>query len=139
VEIGSYDWSHVIENNTVNGKKLGYFLAQSDLEIDGSQYGQIIIATCDNVTIKFGEFSNATIGVIICDSSNCRVINGSLSLTYQSIAVRESTGTQRERLRLTETPFLPGNLDLMQILFIGGILGTIVSIACLVRIRKQNV
>ena len=68
-------WEHTIVGNTVNGKELGYFLGASNLALDGSDYGQIILASCYNVSVTGGEFSDVTAGVQIAYSTACSISN----------------------------------------------------------------
>ncbi|MHA1613422.1 MAG: right-handed parallel beta-helix repeat-containing protein [Candidatus Thorarchaeota archaeon] len=71
----SSHWEHTIVGNTVNGKELGYFFGASDLNLDGSDYGQLILANCINVAIIGGEFSGVTAGIQIAYSSACSIEN----------------------------------------------------------------
>jgi parallel beta-helix repeat protein len=58
-------WLHQVSNNTINRKALGYFRMEEDISVDGSQYGQIILAGCNESVIENGVFVNATTGVQI--------------------------------------------------------------------------
>ncbi len=73
-------WNHTLgPDNTVNSKKLGYFLKISNAAIDGSQYGQLIFAYCTDVVVDGGDFSNASIGVMIESSKNITIANANAS------------------------------------------------------------
>jgi len=55
-----FDFAHILEykvifNNTINGKPLGLFVLQDNLDMSGqqaSQYGQLIFAGCDNLQLS---------------------------------------------------------------------------------------
>jgi parallel beta-helix repeat protein len=62
-------------DNYVNGLRLGYFQGTMDIVLDGSKYGQIILAGCDNATVRNGSFTNATVGCLAAYSSDCKLVN----------------------------------------------------------------
>ena len=68
-------WSHIMVNNIVNGKLLGYFNRISDAEIDVGQYAQVILGGCERVTIKNGRFENIPVGVDLGFCEGCVVQN----------------------------------------------------------------
>jgi parallel beta-helix repeat protein len=70
---------HEFDNNSVNGRPLGYFWTKEDLVIDASSYGQIILGNCTNVTVLDGVFADATIGIILGFCTDCEVDNQSIS------------------------------------------------------------
>jgi len=68
-------WRHVVINNTVNGKELGYFVDESDMVINGTVYGAVYLVNCDGVTVQNGEFHNGSMGVCIAFSDHCEVVD----------------------------------------------------------------
>ena len=68
-------WRHVVIDNTVNGKELGYFIDESDMVIDGTLYGAVYLVNCDGVTVRNGEFHNGAMGVCIAFSEHCEVVD----------------------------------------------------------------
>jgi len=68
-------WRHVVIDNTVNGKELGYFVDESDIVIDGTVYGAVYLVNCDGVTVENGEFHNGSMGVCIAFSDHCGVVD----------------------------------------------------------------
>lgn len=66
---------HTIENNTINGKKLGYFVGLTDSIIDGNEYGQVILVECTNTNVTNLVAENATIGADIHFSISCTISN----------------------------------------------------------------
>ncbi len=72
-------WIHnITPNNTVYGKKMGYFLSQTGGTIDGLQYGQMILVNCTGMTIRDGVFSNVSRGITLAYSSHNHLLNNSL-------------------------------------------------------------
>ncbi|MHA1654216.1 MAG: right-handed parallel beta-helix repeat-containing protein [Candidatus Thorarchaeota archaeon] len=74
------DWRHTIApNNTVNGGPVGYFWNMTGGTIDGSQYGQVILANCTGVTVRDGVFHNVTAGVELGFCENSTLTNNTMS------------------------------------------------------------
>jgi parallel beta-helix repeat protein len=71
----------------VNGKQLGYFYGEKGLVIDGHEYGQIIIASCQNMSIQGGSFDNATAGVLVAQSQISIVNNITSRWNYYGILI----------------------------------------------------
>ena len=69
------NWRHVVIDNTVNDKELGYFIDESDVVIDGTVYGAVYLVNCDGVTVQNGEFHNGSMGVCIVFSDHCEVVD----------------------------------------------------------------
>ena len=61
----------VFENNTVNGMDLGIFFNLFGAQIDGEQYGQIVLSNCNDTTITGGMFVNCATGVQLAECNNC--------------------------------------------------------------------
>ncbi|MCF2138027.1 MAG: right-handed parallel beta-helix repeat-containing protein [Candidatus Thorarchaeota archaeon] len=66
-------WLGTVQGNTVNGKKLGYFNYIQDVTIDGTEYGQIYLSYCHDITINGGSFENQVIGIFIDHSTDCTI------------------------------------------------------------------
>ena len=62
-------------DNYVNGLLLGYFQGAKDIVLDGSKFGQIILAGCDNAIVRNGSFNNTTVGCLAAYSSDCKLAN----------------------------------------------------------------
>ena len=90
-------WRHVVIDNTVNGKELGYFVDESDMVIDGTVYGAVYLVNCNGVTVQNGGFHNGSIGVCIAFSDHCEVVDcevqgqlfGGIRLFYSEDCVLE--------------------------------------------------
>jgi len=72
-------WHNITADNIVNGKLLGYFWNWTGGTIDGTQYGQVILANCTGVTVENCVPSNVTLGIELGHSSKCRIINNTIS------------------------------------------------------------
>jgi len=82
--------NYTISDVTVNGKPIGYFRDQSDIDIDGYMYGQIILVECTNISVSGGVFQNASIGVQILYSLNCTIQNADIIGNYEGIRIGRS-------------------------------------------------
>jgi len=79
-------WQHnITADNLVNGKQLGYFWNSTGGIIDGTQYGQMILANCTGMTVENGVFSNASAGFLLGYSSYCSLTNNTLSGNYVGV------------------------------------------------------
>ncbi|MCK4565934.1 MAG: right-handed parallel beta-helix repeat-containing protein, partial [Candidatus Thorarchaeota archaeon] len=75
------NWIHEISGNTISEKQLGYFEGLSSVDIDASEYGQVILANCHDVDIFNGDFSDVGSAISIAHSNfsgayNCEVHGG---------------------------------------------------------------
>ncbi|MBD3405221.1 MAG: hypothetical protein GF411_03680 [Candidatus Lokiarchaeota archaeon] len=85
-------WKHEISNNLVNGKDLGYFKELTGIEIDGTQFGQIILADCEDVTVSGGKFSETSIGIQLGYCTNCTISGvDTTENTISGIRIDDST------------------------------------------------
>ena len=73
---GSYQ--NIISNNLVNNKPILYFEDESDKIIDNEITGQIIIVSCNNISISNLELSNTSTGITILNSNECKINNNSI-------------------------------------------------------------
>jgi parallel beta-helix repeat protein len=62
-----------ISHNLVNGREIGFFHNESDIEVNLDQYGQVILLNCNDTTIFSGTFRKCTIGVQISYCNNCTI------------------------------------------------------------------
>ncbi|MHA1965777.1 MAG: NosD domain-containing protein [Candidatus Thorarchaeota archaeon] len=59
------NWVHDVIGNTVGGKTLGYFNGLNGDIIDASTYGQVILANCSDVSVRYGMFENVGTGISV--------------------------------------------------------------------------
>ncbi|MBA7505057.1 hypothetical protein ES706_03720 [subsurface metagenome] len=64
--------SHVIENNTVNGKPVYYFADETGIVVPDDA-GEVILANCSDVIIEGVDASNGSIGAEIAYSDNVTI------------------------------------------------------------------
>ena len=83
------EFENYIYNNIVNGKRLIYLYASSDKIFE--DIGQVIIHSCNNITIKNSIFSNLLMGIEIYDSNNCHISeNYFMDILFFSIIILDS-------------------------------------------------
>jgi parallel beta-helix repeat protein len=111
------DYNATVADCFVNDKKLGYFRNEDGLQLDGDDFGQLILFDCNNITIQGGEFNHAGVGilvaygshcnfsevtshenhygVLIVNSDNCTLVNGVVTRNWEGIhLLRSCTGVQ---------------------------------------------
>jgi parallel beta-helix repeat protein len=85
-------WKHAIgPDNLVNGKPIGYFWNLTTGIIDGSPYGQVILANCTGIVVNNGIFENSTIGIELGYCTDCNVEGNSISGAWSGIYVESSS------------------------------------------------
>ncbi|MCG3254523.1 MAG: right-handed parallel beta-helix repeat-containing protein, partial [Candidatus Heimdallarchaeota archaeon] len=67
--------SHTVANNSVNGKKLGWFVGNTSETISSDIYEQIYLVSCDNVNITGLTLSNTCISIFVAYSWECNIID----------------------------------------------------------------
>lgn len=68
-------WRHDADGNTVNEKDFGYFWNTNHSNINGTAYGQLILANCNGSTVEGGVYENVAAGLQIAYSVNCTLSN----------------------------------------------------------------
>ncbi len=69
---------HTIQNNTINGKPLLYYLDQENIEISSSSIGQLIAVNCTNIKLRNVSISNTDFMIIFAFCSNCLIENSTI-------------------------------------------------------------
>ncbi len=83
--------NHSFADSWVNQKPLFYALNQSALDLDGCDYGEIILVNCSDSTIDGGEFTRSTSSIQVhhsdrIDISNIHVVNQLLPVSiYKAV------------------------------------------------------
>ncbi|TFG09603.1 hypothetical protein EU538_04550 [Candidatus Thorarchaeota archaeon] len=111
------EWKQTItSNNTVNGLPVGYFWSLSTGKIDGDLYGQVILANCTGVTVRDGDFSSGTTGILLGFSSYNLLIHNTISdMVRAGISLYASTDNTIANNSLSESNgganayYAPGN------------------------------
>lgn len=87
---GNYE-SLVAENNTINGKLFGIFVNKNDLNLNSSNYGQLIFQNCDNITVANQDIHDVNDGIIIDDCSQVSIYNCSIvNCSFRSLEIFSS-------------------------------------------------
>ncbi|MHA1962206.1 MAG: NosD domain-containing protein, partial [Candidatus Thorarchaeota archaeon] len=66
-------WTQDFDNNTVNGKSLGYLNREMDTTIDIDEYGQLILLDCEGVIVSSGQAVEFSSTITIAFSRDCFV------------------------------------------------------------------
>jgi len=77
---------HEISGNLVNGRLLAYFYRATNMHIDGTEYGRILLVACEGVSIDGGVLDELT----VMYSSNCEISGVSIINRTNGIYVRYS-------------------------------------------------
>ncbi|MHA1400803.1 MAG: right-handed parallel beta-helix repeat-containing protein [Candidatus Heimdallarchaeaceae archaeon] len=85
-------YSYKIENNFVNGKKLGFFANLNNFDISEAIYGQLLLFYCNSVTIIDQVIEKTTIGIYILGCSDIELSKNKISdCMYDGIFIVRST------------------------------------------------
>ncbi|MHA1217737.1 MAG: right-handed parallel beta-helix repeat-containing protein [Candidatus Heimdallarchaeaceae archaeon] len=82
--------SYTIENNWVNGKKLGFYTNLDSTIISEPNYGQLILVNCTNVTVRDQTINSASIGLFLHSCIYSVIINNTFSDNSDSIILHFS-------------------------------------------------
>jgi len=69
-------YANNVFNNAVNGKPLVYLEGVSDRTIEDA--GQVILISCDNVTVEDLDLSSSSLGVELWNTTNSRIANNEI-------------------------------------------------------------
>lgn len=83
-------FSHTVENNWVNDKKLGYIVNSSNTIITTSIYGQLILINCSEMMISNQELSNTTVGLTLQYCENSTLTDNTCNNNYYGILLFHS-------------------------------------------------
>ena len=70
-------YRNTVKNNTVNGRPLAYLEDTSNFTIQNA--GQVVLVNCTNVTVENLNLSNASIGIELWGTNDCKIVNNSVS------------------------------------------------------------
>ncbi|MFX1484971.1 MAG: right-handed parallel beta-helix repeat-containing protein, partial [Promethearchaeota archaeon] len=96
------------KDNLINGKQFGYFFNKTDLAIDGSLYGQLMIVNSSRLTVTGGDFSEATSGVSLILTENCTLEGATIKKnSLMGLQIVSSTNTSVINCAVDENPYVP--------------------------------
>ena len=70
-------YKHTIENNTVNGRPLLYYIDKENFEISYLNIGQLIAVNCTNMKLRNIKINNTDFEVLMIMCSSCIIENSS--------------------------------------------------------------
>ena len=85
--------SYTVENNWVNGKKLGFYTNLDSIIISEPVYGQLILVNCTNVTVRDQIINNAGTGLFLYSCSYSTINNNTCNYNNFGIYLRYSGGS----------------------------------------------
>jgi parallel beta-helix repeat protein len=97
------NWLHNFTGTTVNGLPVSYCLNEDGTLIDGSIYGQAIIVNSTNIQLVDGNFVNASQGVSIAFSSNCKILRNTIDGGFNGLRIRECQDSHFENNSITNS------------------------------------
>ncbi len=89
--MGYFCDSHILRNNTVNGKPLCYMVNEKNIEVP-QDVGQIILVNCKNVTIYNLLLEKCSVGISLLECWNCRIYDNICYGNFYGILLQESYG-----------------------------------------------
>ncbi len=84
--------TYTVENNWVNGRKLGFFINLNDVTFSDSIYGQLIFINCSDIDIFNQELSNITTGLSLKWCKNTKLTNNICNNNSIGIQLEISSG-----------------------------------------------
>ncbi len=85
----SIAYQNKVENNTVNDKPLVYLEKVFDYAVKDA--AQVILVNCNNITVEDLDLSNATCGIELLKTDNCRIANNTASNNWYGISLDGSS------------------------------------------------
>jgi len=77
ISLGASWEGFILHNNTVNGKPIVYLNEMSNKTVDYPA-GQILLNSCENITITNQNFSDVIVGIQVYKSENCQIIENTM-------------------------------------------------------------
>ncbi len=78
------EWLHLYSNILVNNRPLAAITSQSELTLDISAYGQVIMSNCSGITLENGRINGTSMAVAIVYSNSCILRDSFISNTTYS-------------------------------------------------------
>ncbi len=82
--------SYTVENNWVNGKKIGFYINLDSTIIAEPVYGQLMLVNCTSVTVRDQILNHATTGLFLYYCTYSVIINNTCSNNHYSIHLESS-------------------------------------------------
>ena len=107
--ITPYGNTIVIENNYVNGKPIVYNKSLQNTTITATDYGELILANCSNVTVNNSQFTEA--GILFTKTTNSTVSNSNITTKTEGILFNDAsnyTTILNNNITTTGSSYSPG-------------------------------
>lgn len=104
-------WQLNMIGNTVDGKPLGYFRNELGIVINMTEYGQIILVSCADVTLLDGNFTNCAVALQMGDCTNCTVTEFNVSDSYCGVSFHQSIDCKMLNASITNITLFGADLE----------------------------
>ncbi|MGY5858648.1 MAG: NosD domain-containing protein [Candidatus Thorarchaeota archaeon] len=101
----TYTGPQFVSNSLVNGKSLEFRNSVSDVEIDASGFGQVLLYDCSNVTLKNANISNTTIGIELIGSTNCTIKDSEVNACQFGVYCCYSSSSVIKNVTVTDSGY----------------------------------
>ncbi len=85
-----------ISDNMLDGREILYLYSQQDSTFDCDNYGQVILAECNNLYVTNGQITEVRYAVILLHSSNCSVSGFQVEDSYTGVRIQDSDNVKVE-------------------------------------------
>ncbi len=85
--------TYIVTDNIVNGKELGWFINQNNLEITEPIYGQLILINCADSIIRNQHLAWNPIGLFTFSCTSLVITDNNISNNYYGVYLRNSSST----------------------------------------------
>jgi parallel beta-helix repeat protein len=100
-----YEWdTHTIQNNVVNNKEIRYYKNQNNRIIPVENTGQIILASCSNISIQNQHLSDIDAAIQLGFSDKIHIFNNFI-YSYDGICLQESNNNTIEKNNISSFQF----------------------------------
>ncbi len=82
----------IVENNSVNGKGIGFFVSKENLVLNKKIYGQFILVNCTNIEISNQKISRATCPIVMRYCNDIVIHNNNFNDNFGAIISFSSDG-----------------------------------------------
>ena len=72
-------YHNTFSNNLVNDKPIIFMKDESDINIDVDDVGQVLLVSCDNITVQDYELSDTCSGILLANTHNCLISGNTIS------------------------------------------------------------
>jgi len=85
--------SHIVEDNLINGKELGYFMNLKNETYNPTDFGELYFINCSFIQLENSFLDNSSIGLSFAFCSNCSSVGNSFSQNgYAGMLIMNSIG-----------------------------------------------